>query len=53
MEYAQIDWHDFVIVETINFKESETGKDHRHQVHTGIYFIIVTGHHSSGVESRR
>ena len=26
MEYAQIDWHSFVIVETINFRESESGK---------------------------
>lgn len=25
VEYAQIDWHDFVIVETINFRESEAG----------------------------
>ena len=26
VEYAQIDWHSFVIVETINFRESEAGK---------------------------
>ncbi len=25
VEYAQIDWHDFILVETINFKESEMG----------------------------
>ncbi|XP_019853715.1 PREDICTED: splicing factor 3A subunit 1-like [Amphimedon queenslandica] len=25
VEYAQIDWHDFIIVETINFRESEAG----------------------------
>ena len=25
VEYAQIDWHDFVIVETISFRESEAG----------------------------
>lgn len=25
MEYAQIDWHDFVLVETINFSENEGG----------------------------
>ena len=34
VEYAQIDWHDFILVETINFKESEMGtsitsKSHR------------------------
>lgn len=23
--FAQIDWHDFVVVETVNFRESETG----------------------------
>ena len=27
VEYAQIDWHSFVIVETINFRESEAGKN--------------------------
>ena len=26
VEYAQIDWHDFVIVETINFNENEAGE---------------------------
>ncbi|KAL5479911.1 hypothetical protein EMCRGX_G023512 [Ephydatia muelleri] len=25
VEYAQIDWHDFVLVETISFRENETG----------------------------
>ena len=25
VEYSQIDWHDFVIVETISFRESEAG----------------------------
>jgi splicing factor 3A subunit 1 len=25
VEYAQIDWHDFVVVETINFREDEAG----------------------------
>ncbi len=25
VEYAQIDWHDFVICETINFREDEAG----------------------------
>ena len=27
VEYAQIDWHDFVLVETIDFRESETGAE--------------------------
>lgn len=27
VEYAQIDWHDFVLVETIDFRESETGTE--------------------------
>ena len=26
MEYSSIDWHDFVVVETINFRENETGQ---------------------------
>ena len=25
MEYASIDWHDFVVVETIAFREDESG----------------------------
>ena len=29
VEYAQIDWHSFVIVETINFRESEAGKQNQ------------------------
>ena len=32
MEYAQIDWHSFVIVETINFRESEAGRSHRSSI---------------------
>ena len=27
VEYSSIDWHDFVVVETINFRENETGND--------------------------
>ena len=23
--FAQVDWHDFVVVETVDFKDSETG----------------------------
>ena len=26
VEYSSIDWHDFVVVETINFRENETGQ---------------------------
>ena len=26
VEYSYIDWHDFVVVETINFRENETGQ---------------------------
>ena len=26
VEYSQVDWHEFVLVETINFRETETGK---------------------------
>jgi hypothetical protein len=26
VSFAQIDWHDFVVVETVEFKESETGQ---------------------------
>lgn len=25
VSFAQIDWHDFVVVETVDFKENETG----------------------------
>ena len=25
VSFAQIDWHDFVVVETVEFKENETG----------------------------
>ncbi|CAB4044589.1 splicing factor 3A subunit 1-like, partial [Paramuricea clavata] len=25
VSFAQIDWHDFVVVETVEFKETETG----------------------------
>ena len=28
VEYAQIDWHDFVVVETISFRDDETGERH-------------------------
>ena len=24
--FASVDWHDFVVVETVDFKDSETGK---------------------------
>ena len=24
--FAQVDWHDFVVVETVNFREDEIGK---------------------------
>lgn len=33
VEYAQIDWHSFVIVETINFRESEAGMN-KHLSHS-------------------
>ena len=26
VEYSQVDWHEFVLVETVNFRETETGK---------------------------
>ena len=26
VEYSQVDWHEFVLVETINFRETETGE---------------------------
>ena len=26
VSFAQIDWHDFVVVETVEFKENETGQ---------------------------
>ena len=26
VEYAQIDWHDFAVVETISFREDEAGE---------------------------
>ena len=26
MAYAQIDWHDFVVVETVDFQPNESGK---------------------------
>lgn len=25
VEYSQVDWHEFVLVETITFRENETG----------------------------
>ena len=26
VEYSSIDWHDFVVVETINFRQNEMGQ---------------------------
>ena len=31
--FAQVDWHDFVVVETVNFREDEIGK-HARYLHT-------------------
>ena len=50
VEYAQIDWHDFVIVETINFRENEAGPfvclSVRLLVHLSGYLLV---HLSSSV----
>lgn len=37
--YAQIDWHDFVVVETVDFQPNEQGTEDRHCNLLKLYFL--------------